>query len=120
MEFFINYWYIILAFLATCAVLGVMVYRFFQLPTEEQLEAVYEWLVGAVTEAERALGSGTGQLKLRQVYDAFVIRFPWVARVITFDTFSDMVDEALIEMRKLLATNEAVQAYVGVSAHDGE
>ena len=65
-----------------------------------------------MTEAEKELGSGTGQLKLRQVYDLFVQRFPAVAAVISFDTFSGWVDEALEQMREMLAKNEQVAAYV--------
>ena len=111
---------IILTIIAACAVVGVTVYRFFQLPNEEQLNSLREWLLWAVTEAEKNLGSGTGRLKLRSVYDLFVARFGWLARFIDFDTFSDMVDDALEEMRDMLDTNEAVQTYVGVSAHDSE
>lgn len=73
---------------------------------------IKEWLLYAVTEAEKELGGGTGQLKLRQVYDLFVQRFPAVAAVISFDTFSGWVDEALEQMREMLAKNEQVAAYV--------
>lgn len=120
MAFIIDYWYIVLACAAAIAVGCFGVYRFFQLPNEEQLNAVYEWLLWAVTEAEKNLGSGTGQLKLRSVYDLFVARFGWMARFIDFNTFSDMVDDALVDMRKMLATNTAVQEYVGVSTHDSQ
>ena len=112
MDFLMENWFMILAFSAIIVVAALAVYRFFKLPTEEQLDNLRAWLLGAVTEAERELGGGTGQLKLRQVYDLFVARFPWLAKVITFNTFSDMVDDALVEMRELLEKNEAVQAYV--------
>lgn len=112
MDFFMENWFMILAFAAIVVVAVLAVYRFFKLPTEEQMDNLRAWLLGAVTEAEKQLGGGTGQLKLRQVYDLFVARFPWLAKVITFNTFSDMVDDALVEMRELLAKNEAVQAYV--------
>ena len=42
----------------------------------------------------------------------FVVRFPTVSKLISFEFFSNMVDEALVEMRKLIETNKAVQAYV--------
>ncbi|MFW5632298.1 MAG: hypothetical protein ACOCMZ_04080, partial [Acetivibrio ethanolgignens] len=67
----------------------------------------------AVTQAEAELGSGTGQLKLRQVYDVFVQRFPAVAMVVSFDTFSLWVDEALDDMRDMLKQNQAVRSMVG-------
>ena len=112
MENIIENWALILAILAVIFVAALAAYRFFKMPTEEQLNNLRAWLLGAVTEAEKELGGGTGQLKLRAVYDVFVARFPWLAKVITFNTFSDMVDDALVEMRELLATNEAVQEYV--------
>ena len=111
MKFFIDNWYIILAALAVLAAAGIAVYRYFKLPSEEQLEKVRQWLLKAVTEAERELGGGTGQLKLRTVYDAFLTKFPWLAPVISFSTFSGLVDDALAEMRTMLEKNKAVQAY---------
>lgn len=117
-EFIIEYWYIILAALAAGAVAGIAVYAFVKLPTSEQLNKVREWLLWAVTAAEKELGAGTGQLKLRQVYDLFVARFPWLAKVVSFDLFSSLVDDALVDMRNMLAKNEAVQALVGVSDHE--
>lgn len=112
MEFIINNWYIIFAFIAVGAAAGIAIYHYIKLPTSAQLDKVREWLLWAVTEAERELGGGTGQLKLRSVYDLFVVRFPWLAKVISFNTFSDLVDEALVDMRNMLNTNEAVQTYV--------
>ena len=58
------------------------------------------------------LGCGTGKLKLRQVYDLFVTRFPWLAKTVSFELFSSLVDDALDEMRDMLDKNEAVKAFV--------
>lgn len=112
MEFLIENWYIILAAMALGALAVVAVVRFFRLPREKQMENVRQWLLGAVTAAEKELGGGTGKLKLRQVYDAFLTKFPWLAPVVPFEQFSGLVDDALKEMRKLLADNKAVQQLV--------
>ena len=112
MEFLAEYWFNIVTVLTLAGFLGVAVWRFVKLPREEQIEAVREWLLMAVTEAEKELGGGTGQLKLRYVYDLFVVRFPWLAKVIGFAWFSELVDEALVSMKNLLETNEAVKEYV--------
>ena len=112
MEFLIENWYIILAAMALGALAVVAVVRFFRLPREKQMENVRQWLLGAVTAAEKELGGGTGKLKLRQVYDAFLSKFPWLAPVVPFEQFSGLVDDALVEMRKLLADNKAVQQMV--------
>ena len=121
MQFIINNWYIIFAVLAILAASWIAVYRYFKLPSEEQIEKVRNWLLWAVTEAERELGGGTGKLKLRQVYDLFVSRFPWLAPVVSFQRFAELVDDALDEMRKLLKDNRAVQAHVsGEGGTNGE
>ena len=112
MEIIVNNWYIILALVAVLGMATWYIYRYFNLPSEAQLAKVREWLLWAVTEAEKELGGGTGKLKLRQVYDLFVTRFPWLARIVPFDLFSSMVDDALEEMREMLKTNQAVKAHV--------
>lgn len=119
MDFIINYWYIILAVVAILAVAAAAIYRYFGLPRETQLAKVREWLLWAVTGAEKELGGGTGKLKLRQVYDLFVLRFPWLVRVVSFELFSGMVDEALEEMRRMLQTNTAVKALVEGGDNNG-
>lgn len=100
--------------LAALAYIAYIVYQVFNSPADEQLEKVREWLLWAVTEAEKAFGGGTGKLKLRWVYDLFVVRFPWLVKVVGFELFSELVDDALEEMHNLLATNDAVAAYTGV------
>ena len=112
LNFFIENWYFIVTAIVMVVMAGVICWNFFKLPAKEQMAKVKEWLLYAVTEAEKELGGGTGQLKLRQVYDLFVQRFPAVAAVVSFDTFSLWVDEALEQMRELLAKNEHAAAYV--------
>lgn len=66
------------------------------------------WLVWAVSEAEKVLGSGTGQLKLRYVYDLAVAKFPIVAKLIPFTVFSGWVDSALDVMREMIEENDSI------------
>ena len=72
---------------------------------EERINCIKEWLKYAVVLAEKELGSGTGQLKLRKVYDMAVTKFPQIMLFISFDTFSKWVDEALEWMNKQLTTS---------------
>lgn len=113
MTLFMENWYICIALMAVTGVIGVGIGRFLKLPNSVQIEKVKEWLLWAVTQAEAELGGGTGQLKLRQVYDVFVQRFPAVAMAVSFDTFSLWVDEALEDMRDMLKQNQAVKNLVG-------
>lgn len=112
MDFIINYWYIIVAAAALVAGGGFFIFRFVKLPSAEQLAKVREWLLIAVTEAEAALGGGTGKLKLRYVYDLFITKFPWLVKVVSFELFSSLVDDALEEMRDMLKTNSAAKTLV--------
>lgn len=112
MEFLVQNWYMIIAAVAVVAIGGYSIYVFVKKPTSAQLQCVKEWLLWAVTEAEKNLGSGTGQLKLRYVYDMFVEKFGYLADIITFDMVSLMVDEALEKMKGMLEVNPAVQNYV--------
>lgn len=110
--FVMNNWLTIILSIAALAVFVVKVVQFVRSPSDKQIENLKEWLKLAVTEAEAALGSGTGQLKLRDVYDMAVEKFPWVGEFITFETFSTWVDEALEWMNNQLESNENVKAYV--------
>ena len=112
MSYLVENWYLLLAAVAVVSVAGVGIYTFIKKPTSEQLEAVREWLLFAVTEAEKKLGSGTGEIKLRYVYDMFVGKFGFLAELISFELFAEMVDEALEKMRDMLDDNKAVSAYV--------
>lgn len=112
MKFLVENWYIIVAFAAMIALAVLYVNAFVKKPRSKQIEAVKQWLLYAVSEAEKVLGSGTGSLKLRYVYDKFVQKFPWVATFVSFDTFSIWVDEALERMKELLKSNTALQNYV--------
>lgn len=112
MQFIVENWYLIIAAIAVVAFGCYTVYVFAKKPTEAQLRSIRAWMLYAVTEAEKDLGSGTGRLKLRYVYDMFITKFPGLGKVVSFDMVSLMVDEALDEMRQMLETNKAVQEYV--------
>ena len=114
MQFLIDNWVSLLLCILSIAVLIVSVLNFMKLPKNQQLEKVKQWLLIAVTEAEKALGSGTGRLKLSYVYDLFVTKFPWLAKIIPFETFSTLVDEVLEDMRKLIEANPNVNEYVNI------
>lgn len=112
MKFVTENWFVIVAMIALGASAGFTIYTFVKMPSDRQLNKVREWLLYAVTVAEKELGAGTGKLKLRYVYDMFVQRFGWLAKVITFEMFSTMVDEALEKMKTMLSDNKEVQKLV--------
>lgn len=73
---------------------------------------VIEWLEYMVTEAEKILGGGTGQAKLRLVYAWFTDAYPFLASILPFSVFSAWVDDALKTMNEWLKNNENIKKYV--------
>lgn len=112
MSYLIENWPLMVLIIAFIVVGISAIFMFFKLPTCGQLKKIKEWLLLAVTEAEKELGSGTGQLKLRYVYDLFLMRFPWISRIISFSFFSSLVDEVLVKMRDMLVTNQSIKQLV--------
>lgn len=114
-DFILTYWMQIICLIAIVYVSVLTFKEFFSLSRDEQVKQIKAWLLSAVTLAEAEFGSGTGKIKLSVVYDRFVERFPWIARVLSFEKFSKYVDDALLEMKQLLATNKSISKIV-----DGE
>ena len=64
------------------------------------------------TEAEKIYGSKTGQWKLKYCWDQACSRFRFLTTFLTFENFSKMVDECLVELRHLIETNDNIAEYV--------
>lgn len=120
MNFLAQNWYMIVIGLAVIAAAVFFIVKFFRQSKDVKYEQIRGWLLQAVILAEQEYGSGTGRMKLSAVYDAFCVALPWIARVISFDTFAGYVDEALDEAKEILAGNKdmAALAETMVSASD--
>lgn len=112
MKWLIDNWTLLVVVAAVLVGVWFILKRIAAGPSEEQLLKVKEWLLFAVVMAEKELGAGTGQLKLRYVYDMFVEKFPALVSIISFELFSRLVDEALEKMRHLLEYNKDLEDYV--------
>lgn len=108
----IEFWPVLVAFICGVVITIVLAVKFSKEPIEKKNKMVKEWLLFAVIQAERELGGGTGQVKLRYVWDMFIKTFPSLAPIVSFEMFSKLVDEALIQMRHLLDTNLDILKYV--------
>ncbi len=108
MEFLMENGTLIIVALVVGVYIGVSCYSFFSRPRSEQIDDVREWLLGIVQLLDREFESGEGSLKLRAAYDMFLVRFPWLARFVSFRMFSNLVDEALERVETMLTKREAV------------
>lgn len=112
LDFLMTNWQWIAGIIIIIIAAIITLIKFDKKTRDEQIHQVKEWLLYAVMEAEKELGSGTGALKLRFVYDMFITKFPLLVALIPFSTFSNFVDEALDKFKELLATTPELQAYV--------
>ncbi len=117
MTWFAENWFLIVVLVAILGGIGVVIYRVAGVPTTKQVETIKKWLLFACIEAEKELGRGTGEIKLRYVYDLFIARFPGVSKVVPFAVFSSWVDSALDEMKEILSNNEKVRSLVVGDVH---
>ena len=120
LKFINDNWFLILAAIGIVSVVSVKIYKWFKKPTSEQMRQVQEWLLYAVAKAEAMLGSGTGELKLRYVYDMFLVKFPVIAIFISFDDFSIMVEKALQKFEELIQTNDKIKALYAEGSNENE
>ena len=93
-------WYVIVAFIILI------------ITTIVNKNKIKEWLRFAVSKTEEELGTGTGQLKLRQVYDMFIKKFPVLSNFIPFSIFSKMVDLALEWMDEQIKKNNKIKQFI--------
>ena len=112
MNWLINNYDVIIGVIVLITISSLSIFKFIMLGKEKQLDKVKEWLLYACIEAEKSLGSGTGVVKLRYVYDLFCSKFSFLKLLVTFDEFSNMVDDALVTMREMLLSNENIKRIV--------
>lgn len=122
MNWIIENWFLVVTLAACIAVAVYAIIKFAGLPTEEQKEKIKEWLVWACIEAERELQSGTGQAKLRKVWNKFCESpvFSIIAKFISFDMFSEYVKDALVKAKAMLINNKTLARYVYGDTADEE
>lgn len=75
-------------------------------------KSLKDWLLYACTLAEREFGSKTGQLKLKYVWSMACEQFKFLTTFLTFEKFSEMVDDCLVDFKHLLETNDNIAEYV--------
>ena len=112
LEFIKANWVTITGVFVIMVIGGFYINRWLDKPKAQQLADLKEWLKFAVVEAEKMLGSKTGELKLRLVYDKALCAFPWLTKFIPFESFNVYVMEALEWMEKELAENPSIAAYI--------
>ena len=100
-EFLQQYWLIIIFALAAA---GTLIYIIIKEP-----QRIKQWLIWACAQAELALGSGTGMLKLREVYDMFITQYPIFSKIIPFSVFQRWTEEALLVFKQWLESNATAQ-----------
>lgn len=124
MKWLIENWSLIVAAGAAIAIAVIRVRNYLRMSKAEQeaaierhkqalLQAVTEWALKGVTDAEKDLGAGTGKLKVRAAYEKAVEIFgPELVDILTLEQFDALIQKPLDELRKMLESNQGVYDYV--------
>lgn len=72
------------------------------------LSSFKNWLVYAVSKAEKLFGSKTGKLKLRYVYYLAIEAYPLIVKLLPFSIFNILVDSSLKAMRLMIENNKEI------------
>jgi hypothetical protein len=104
-NFFVEYWAVIIVVLILGTSLFLKLKRLWK-------GNIIEWLIDVCAEMERNLGDGTGFLKLRGAYNEFIATFPIMSKLISFETFSQLVDEALAVLKEKMSVNRKLSDYI--------
>lgn len=124
MKWVMDNWSLLVVVLSTVIVIAIRVASYLRLSDEDKakakaqhrdamLRALSDWLLIAVTEAEKELGGGTGKLKLRAVYEKAISLFgPELADIVTLEQLDQLLQVPLDQMRDMLVDNKAIRKYV--------
>lgn len=112
MEWISNNYVLLIGLIIIGAGAGIATYQFMKKTDDQRIEAIKEWLKYAVTVSESAMQSGTGALKLQYVWSMATAQFPFITKLLTFEQFSQMVDDALVWMKEQLEKNPNIKAIV--------
>ena len=75
---------------------------------DDNIEVLKNWLWLIIYQAEMYYGSGTGILKLHDVYNQFVKAFPKLAKKISFEMFEILVEQVLQEVEDNLQVHPEI------------
>lgn len=107
LNFIAQNWDFLLLIVAAAAALVFFVFK-------GNKSVVMKMLYALVTEAEKELGGGTGELKLASVMAEIYPKLPAVIKMfITEDTLVEWVEDALDAAKETWKQNAAIAEYIG-------
>lgn len=105
-NFVLEYWYILVAFLACGAFGGIKAYLFVKLSPDDQMAKIKEMIYSLVLEAEKLLGSSTGEAKFAQVISWIYERFPFdLVKLISQEQLKELIEDAVTRMKEYFEKN---------------
>ena len=110
LELIVEHWSDIIIIIGLLLVIGKKIKVYMAKSNDEKIELAWnllsEKMLGFVSEAEVEWGSETGKIKRSIVIDKVFAQFPILAEITDKETVikrvDELIDEALVEMRKIL------------------
>lgn len=96
-----NPYIILLAVILTCVTVYVVM---------KGKKGIYEAALYLVTVAEEEWGSKTGQIKFAEVISTIKAQHPIFSMILKEETLKKIIEDALAEMKRILAAKEAEEA----------
>ena len=78
----------------------IFIANFIKAAKDKKIEMISEWLLLAVVQAEKELGNGTGQIKLRFVYDMFIAKFTELKEMLEAEDVDSMREMMRLSTRR--------------------
>lgn len=104
-EFISNHWIDILGILVAIVVLAILYKR----GRKETIKAI---VLSLVVQAEKALGSGTGELKYSMVIDTLYSKLPFYVRFLfTRKDIDNYIEECVDRLKILLSDGTTLNSY---------
>ena len=105
MEFIINNWASLLIIIITLIIL-VLLYKY------NRRDLVRKIILSFVVQAEKALGSGTGELKYAYVIDKFYSNLPGIIKLLyTPKEVDTYIAEGVSKLKKILSDGVSLSSY---------
>lgn len=98
---------IIVASIVMVVCIGAVLASYFivkKIPKEQRVEVIKKFVMGAIVQAEKELGSGAGKEKLKEVEKYFEKKAPYYYKLVLDtlgeDSLDDIIELALAEVKK--------------------
>nr|DAU76885.1 MAG TPA: holin [Caudoviricetes sp.] len=118
LKWIIENWQVIVAAAAACILAYSQIKKFMKLSDEQKKEKALELIRGAalslMANAEAIFKGETGEIKKSECYHQICAEFPWIAELVSFEQFSQIIDDTMDKFNEYMDNPVAKANITGV------